>query len=83
MAPLLDLVVHPGRAKLHAVHDLVDLVHDQPHHLGFPGMDCGVEHARSIAIAKAALVGDIQPGEAMAFPELLPELLFAVGRVDG
>ena len=35
------------------------------------------------AVAKAALVGDIQPGQAMAFPELLPKFLFAVGRVDG
>jgi len=65
------------------VHDLVDLVHHKPHHLGLAGVDCGVEDARSIAVAKAALVGDIQPGQAMAFPELLPEFLFAVGRVDG
>src|SRR5690554_1970127 len=83
MAPLLDLVVHPGRAELHAVHDLVHLVHDQPHHLGLPGVDCGVEDARSIAVAKASLVSDIQPGQTMAFPELFPEFLFAVGRVDG
>jgi len=61
MAPLLDLVVHPGRTELHAVHDLVDLVHDQPHHLGLPGVDCGVEDARSIAVAKASLVSDIEP----------------------
>lgn len=75
--------MHPGRTELHAVHDLVDLVHDQPHHLGFPGVDCRVEDARSITIVKAALVSDIETRQTMAFPELLPEFLFAVGRVDG
>ena len=38
-APLLDLVVHPGRAELHSVHDLVHFIHDKPHHLGLPGVD--------------------------------------------
>ena len=46
-------------------------------------VDCGLEDARSITVAQAALVSDIEPGQAMAFPELLPEFLFAVGRVDG
>ena len=68
---------------MHAVHNLVDLVHDQPHNLGLAGMYCGVENAGCIAVAKTALVNDIQPGQAMAFPKLLPEFLFAVGRVDG
>ena len=65
------------------MHDLVHLVHDQPHHLGLPGVDYRVEDARSIPIAKSPLVGDIQPGQAMTFPELLPEFLLAVARVNG
>ena len=30
LGPLADLVVHPGSAHFHPVHDLVDLVDDQP-----------------------------------------------------
>jgi len=65
------------------MHDFVDLVHDQPHYLGLPWLDNGIKDDRSLTVAKPPLVGDIEPGQAMTFPELLPEFLLAVGRVDG
>ena len=45
LAPLLDLPVHPGCTKLHAAHDLDDLVYERNHHFGFAEMDCHVKHA--------------------------------------
>ena len=45
LPPLLDLPVHCGCAKLHAAHDLGDLVRDLNHYFGFAAIDCHVKHA--------------------------------------
>ena len=64
-----------GQSALAQGHVHPHRLDDQPHHLGLHGVDCGVEDAHSITVAKTALIGDIQSGQAMAFPKLLPKFL--------
>jgi len=71
LGPLAHLVVHPGGAHFHPVHDLVDLVHDQPGD-SCPGMRKRFGNGFQITVAQPLDVDDLVWRETLIRPELRP-----------
>ena len=69
--PLAHLIVHPGDAQFHPVHDLVDLVHHQPGDPGL-GMRKCLRNGFQTAVTQPLEVHDLIWREALIPPELRP-----------